>query len=156
LRIRLTEPISKAMRRVLFLWGMCVLLVAGAGPLRAAEMRASKPDVRQEVVKAIEGQLTAFRRGEVEQAYRFAAAELRAQKPLPAFAAIVQGNYPEIWANRRAEFGIVRDDGTRATVTVQVYAKKGDAAYDYTLIKERPGWRIYGVVRHAPRRGGKA
>jgi hypothetical protein len=144
------------MRRVLFLWGVCLLLVAGARPLRAAEMRASKPEVRLDVVTAIEGQLKAFRRGELEQAYRFAAAELRAQKPLPAFAAIVQGNYPEIWANRRAEFGIVRDNGTRSTVTVQVYAKDGDAAYDYTLVRERAGWRIYGVVRHAPKRGGKA
>lgn len=140
---------------MLFLWGICVL-VAGARTLCGAEMRASKPDVRQEVVKVIEGQLTAFRRGDLEQAYRFAAAELRAQKPLPAFAAIVQGSYPEIWANRRAEFGIVRDDATRATVTVQVYAKEGDAAYDYTLVRERAGWRIYGVVRHAPRKGGKA
>lgn len=138
------------------LLGVCTVLLAGAGPLRGAEMRASKPDVRKDVVTAIEGQLTAFRRGEVEQAYRFAAADLRAQKPLPAFVAIVQGNYPEIWANRRAEFGIVRDDGTRATVTVQVYAKDGDAGYDYTLIRERAGWRIYGVVRHAPKRGGKA
>ncbi len=144
------------MRRTLIFLGLCMLLLAWVRPVSAAEMRASKPDVRLDVVTAIEGQLKAFRRGELEVAYRFAAADLRAQKPLPAFAAIVQGNYPEIWASRLAEFGIVRDDGTRATVTVQVYAKDGDAAYDYTLIKERTGWRIYGVVRHAPKKGGKA
>jgi hypothetical protein len=118
--------------------------------------RASTPAVRKEIVAVIEGQLAAFRRGDVEKAYGFAAAPLRAQKPLPAFVAIVEGNYPEIWRNARAEFGIVRDNGTQATVTVQVYSKDADAAYDYTLSKERAGWRIHGVVRHAPKQKGRA
>lgn len=118
--------------------------------------RASRLDVRKDVVVVIEAQLAAFRKGEVEKAYGYAAADLRAQKPLRAFTAIVQGNYPEIWASTRAEFGIVRDDGTRATVTVQVYSKEADAAYDFTLTRERAGWRIYGVVRHEPKKAGKA
>ena len=52
-------------------------------------------------------------------------------------------------------WGIVRDDGRRATVTVQVYAKTGDTGYDFTLVKERSAWRIHGVVRHAPKKSGK-
>jgi hypothetical protein len=124
---------------------------------RAAEpgMRASTPEVKKEVVAVIEKQLTAFRKHEVEKAYGYASAELRAQKPIRTFTAIVKSNYPEIWTNTRAEFGIVHDDGSRASVTVQVYSKEGDAPYDFTLVKERVGWRIFGVVRHAPKKGGK-
>ncbi len=131
--------------------------VAGVGRAANAEpgaLRASKPEVKQEIVAVIESQLAAWRKGDLAKAYNFAAAELRAQKPLAVFTAIVRENYPEIWTNTRAECGIVRDDGGRATVTVQVYGKDGDAAYNYTLVKERAGWRIHGVVRHVSRKGG--
>jgi hypothetical protein len=67
----------------------------------------------------------------------------------------VLNNYPEIWSNTKAEFGLVRDDGTRATVLVQVYAKEGSAGYDYGLVKERDGWRIESVLRHAPKKAEK-
>jgi hypothetical protein len=127
------------------------LLAVSTG--RAAELRASRPEVRKDVFAVIEGQLEAFRRGEPERAYSYATRAFRAQRSLSAFVTTVRGSYPEIWANTRAEPGIVRDDGTRATVTVQVYSKPGDAAYDYTLAKEDVGWRILGVVRHEPSRG---
>lgn len=144
-------------------WIACVLLgialgVAGTARAAVAEpgvLRASKPEVKKDVVAVIEAQLAAWRKGDLAKAYSFAAAELRAQKSQREFTAIVEAAYPEIRASTRAEFGIVRDDGTRATVTVQVYAKDGDAAYHYTLVRERAGWRIYGVVRHVPKPGGK-
>lgn len=131
-------------------------LVAGGGPLCAADrtMPASKPEMRKEIVGVIDAQLAAFRRGDAAAAHRLASAELRAQKPLRVFTAIVRENYPEIWASTRAEAGIVRDDGAHAGVTVQVYSKTSDAAYDYTLVKEKSAWRISGVVRHASKRGG--
>jgi hypothetical protein len=137
-----------------------VIALAGLGlvlRLGAAEgaMRASKPEVRTEIVATIEGQLAAFRQGDVSKAYGYAAAELRAQKSQRVFKAIVQENYPEIWANTRAEFGIVRDNGARASVTVQVYAKPDEAAYDFTLTKEAAGWRIFSVLRHEPKKNGK-
>jgi len=119
--------------------------VAGAGE---NELRASRPATRKDVIAAIDAQLAAFRSGDVARAYGFAAAELRAQKPLRTFALIVQENYPEIWASTRAEFGVVRDDGNRATVLVHVFSRSGDAAYDYTLVKERGGWRVHDVLRH--------
>ena len=122
----------------------------------AADTRASTQEVRKEVVAAIEAQLAAFRKGDINKAYSYAAAELRAQKPLRTFTAIVQANYPEIWANTRAEFGIVRDDGARASVTVQVYSKTSATGYDFTLVKERAGWRVHGVLRHEPKKAGKA
>lgn len=136
-----------------------VLLAALFGREAAAGeavMRASKPGVRADIMTTINGQLAAFRAGDVARAFTFAAAELQKQKPLSDFTAIVRTSYPEIWANRRAEFGIVRDDGARATVTVQVYGRESDAAYDYTLKKEPAGWRIFGVVRHEPKQAGKA
>ena len=129
---------------------ICAALAASLVGADSAK-RASPPGVRKEIVAVIDAQLAAFRKGEIEKAYSFAAAELRAQKPLSAFKEIVQKSYPEIWRNARAEFGIVRDNGTQATVTVQVYSKEGDAAYDFTLSKESAGWRIFGVVRHEPK-----
>ena len=132
---------------------MVAVVWAGAVGAMAAEanLRASKPEVKKEIVTVIEAQLAAFRKRDVAKAYTFAAADLRAQKPLSVFTTIVRDSYPEIWSNTRAEFGIVRDNGRQATVTVQVYSKAGDAAYDFTLAKENAGWRIYGVVRHAPK-----
>jgi hypothetical protein len=142
------------MRRLLScvaLWVAVGVSVVGAGDA----MRASKPEVKKEIVAVIAAQLAAFRQGDVKQAYGYAARELQAQKPLRTFMAIVQTNYPEIWTNTRAEFGIAWDDGARAAVTVQVFSKEGEAAYDFTLVKEPPGWRVQGILRHEPKKGGR-
>jgi len=120
--------------------------------LGAAEMRASTSAVRREVIAVLEAQLAHFRKGELADAYALASAPLRAQRPLSAFAAMVEANYPEIWTNTRAEFGVVRDDSIRANVIVQVYSKKGDAGYNYTLVKEGGRWRVHGVLRHASKK----
>ena len=144
-------------------WFNRMAALAGAGIFMAAAaraedagLRASKPDVRREIVAVIDAQLAGFRAGDVRKAYGYASADLRAQKPLRAFVAIVENNYPEIWTNTRGEFGLVRDDGTLATVPVHVFGKGSDAAYDYTLVKERAGWRIRDVLRHAPKKEDKA
>lgn len=129
-------------------------VVLALGTARGADdgPHASKPEVRREIVAVIDAQLAAFRTGDVRKAYAYASADLRAQKPLRAFLAIVRENYPEIWSNARAEFGLVRDDGAQATVLVHVFSADGDAAYDYTLAKEDAGWRIAAVLRHAPKK----
>lgn len=112
--------------------------------------------MRKDVVAAIEGQLAAFRAKDTKKAYTFAAATLRAQNPLRQFLRIVELNYPEIWANTKGEFGVVRDDGVRATVLVQVFGKDDRVDYDYGLVKERDGvWRIDSVLRHAPKKTEK-
>ncbi|MEO5957544.1 MAG: DUF4864 domain-containing protein [Opitutaceae bacterium] len=139
---------------ILLVGGCCAGATISAGAAEG-EMPASRPEVKKEIVATIEGQLTAFRKGEVEKAYGFAAAELRAQKPLRTFAAIVEANYPEIWANTRADYGIARDDGVRATLIVKVFSQESDATYDFTLVRERVGWRIYGVLRREPKQKGK-
>lgn len=137
--------------------GFCLCWMAGVTGLFAADagLRASKPEVKREIVAIIEAQLAAFQKGDVKQAHGYAAAGFRAQRPLAEFAAIVRENYPEIWAGVRCEPGIVRDDGSRATVTVRVFSQESAAAYDYTLVKEGAGWRISGVLRHSGKRSAR-
>lgn len=130
--------------------GWLALAIFAGAALRAEEMRASKPEVRKEVVAVIDAQLAAFRAGDPAKAWSYASVELQASRPLSVFTKMVRENYAEIWANARAEYGLVRDDGMRATVSVRVYAKKENAEYDFTLVKERAGWRIAAVLRHAP------
>lgn len=146
-------------RRMRFVCVTLALAFAVASPIRsvaAPELLASKPEVKKAVIAVIEAQLAAFRSGNVTRAYEYAAASLRAQTSLRAFAAILKSNYPEIWTNKRAEYGLVRDDGTRARVLVQVIADTGEATFDYVLIRERSGWRIGSVMRHDPRKKGNA
>ncbi len=134
---------------LLFSMGMAISV---SGQIRPEEFKASKREVREQVIAVIAAQLEAFRTGKVSEAYQYAATNLRAQTPPRAFGAIVRENYPAIWSNTHAEFGIVRDDGKYAAVPVHVYSSSGDAAYDYVLIKERAGWRIGSVTRHEARR----
>lgn len=129
-----------------------LFLFTCAGIAGAAEMRASSAAVRKEVIATIEAQLACFRKGDVGGAFTLASTPLRAQRPVTAFAALVETGYPEIWTNTRAEFGVVRSEGVNATVVVQVYSKTGSAAYDYALVREAKGWRIHGVLRHAPKK----
>lgn len=139
----------------LTLLGMAGMLGVMVSAAAENGLKASKPEVKREIVAAIEGQLAAFRKGDASKAYTFAAAQLRAQKSLRSFTAIVKENYPEIWTNTRAEFGIVRDDGERGSVTVHVTSKEGAAAYDFTVLKERAGWKIFSVLRHEAKKTGK-
>jgi len=133
---------------------MCaqVIVMVAAALGQAAEsgvMRASKPAVKTEIVATIEGQLAAFRGGEIERAYAYASSRLQMQTPIRRFAQTVRLGYPEIWTNERAEFGLARDDGKRATLTTRIFAKDGSsAAYDYVLVREDDFWRIAGVLRH--------
>lgn len=131
-----------------------LILFAFVAPLHvlAAQIRISKAEVRKEVVAVVEAQLAAFRGEDPNKAYALASAAMRAQMPLRTFTAIVRTNYPEIWANTRAEYGLVRDDGTRASLVVHVYSENGYAAFDYVLLKERNTWRIGSVVRHIARK----
>lgn len=138
------------LRRILLFWVFWLALVpAGLG---AAELRASKAEVRKDVITVIEAQLAAFRADDTAQAYGLASATLRAQFPQRRFASIIQSNYPEIWTSTEAEYGIVRDDGTRARLLVHVKSEQGQASFDYVLVKERNGWRIGSVVRDPGRR----
>lgn len=141
---------------VLFL----VAFGAGGGVARLAAsadpgLPASTREVREELIAVVEGQLAAFRDGDTAKAYGYASRALRAQHAFPVFLAIVEENYPEIWRNTRAEFGLARDNGRRATLRVVVHAADARAAYDFILVPERGGWRIEGVLRRAPGKGSQ-
>jgi hypothetical protein len=129
-----------------------------AGLVRSAfaddTLHLSKPAVRDEITGVIEAQLAAFRANDVAKAFGYAAAGMRSQRTVPAFARMVKENYPEIWQSTRAEFGLVRDDGKKARLIVHVFTKTGEAAYDYVLFKEEAGWRIGGVLRREEQAGG--
>jgi hypothetical protein len=136
----------------IFALALAVAALWGAAPARAeeGELRASRPDIRREVIAVIDGQLAAFRAHDLGSAYSFAAVALRQQFPVSRFAETVRRGYPEIWANARAEYGIVRDNGVRAMLNVRVFqANNASASYDYILFKEPSGWRIGGVSVHA-------
>lgn len=143
-------PHRAGMLRRIFIVGF---FLAGLVSRGAADddMHISKPAVRDEITAAIEAQLAAFRANDVAKAFDFAAAGLRTQTTVTSFARMVRQNYPEIWQSTRAEFGLVRDDGTKARLIVHVFAKTGEASYDYVLFKEKAGWRIGGVLRREAR-----
>lgn len=132
----------------------CAILVLGlitgvAGAAENRTMPASKQAVKSEIVTSVEGQLAAFREGEMGKAYAYASTVLQMQTSIGRFVQLVRQGYPEIWSNARVEFGLVRDDGRRAMVTARVFAQDGSsAAYDYVLVKEEDFWRIAGVLRH--------
>jgi hypothetical protein len=140
------------MKRRRFLVAFFLLGWMGISRASDAPMRVSKPAIRDEITALIEAQLAAFRAGEVEKAYGCASEAFRAQVSAPAFVRMVERNYPEIWRNTRIEVGIVRDDGERAAVPVQVFAKNADAMYDYLLFRDKAGWRIGGVLRRDPKK----
>jgi len=135
-----------------WIFPFCLLAALAVAPARAedADLHPSAPAVRKAVIATIEGQLAAFRAHDPGKAYGFAARALRRQFPLPRFAEVVRTGYPEIWRNLRAEYGIVSDNGARATLNVRVHTADTSAAYDYVLVREPDGWRISGVLRHAP------
>lgn len=135
--------------RFLLLFALGLLSNAGAAE---SGFRVSKSEVRKAVIAAVDGQLGAFRGEDVGKAYEYSSLGLRAQTSLRRFGSIVRENYPEIWRNTRAEYGLVHDDGTHATVLVVVYSGKTEAAFDYVLLRERGAWRIGSITRHEAQR----
>jgi len=134
--------------------GLLAVIWAGCwGPAlraqdEAPELKPSTAAVRKAVLAVIDGQLAAFRDQKPAAAYEFAAPALRVALPLPRFLSVVKSGYPEIWTNQQASFGVVRDNGERATVAVKVRGADGSASYDYILLKVAEDWRIGGVLRH--------
>src|SRR6266851_8152770 len=103
-------------------------------------------DVMRAPVKAIRGQLSAFNRNDYRAAYRFAAPEIQAQFPLPAFQAMVERGYPQIAHSRAAAFGSPDIHGDTVTVPVTITGRDGVTVHVVYLMRhERNGWRVAGV-----------
>jgi hypothetical protein len=130
------------------LWLIVGLAMAASAGVAAepSHYRYSQPAVRQELIAVITEQLEAIRSEAWDEAFALATTPFRRQSSREAFAGMIRRNYPIIWRNTRAEFGLPQDDGRGARVTVQVWSQDGRMTYQYLLLREEGGWRIAGVL----------
>lgn len=114
--------------------------------------RISPREIREGVRTTVEGQLGALRANRFEIAYEYAARGIRRQFSAAVFAEMLRRGYPALLEHKRAELGLVRDNGDgRAVVDVDVFDGAAKLArYRYQLVLERGGWRIEGVVLVRP------
>lgn len=116
--------------------------------LAMAPVRLSEEAVRNELIEVIQSQLAAFRKNDYPKAYKYAAANIREQVPLPAFERMVRTGFPVMARSSSAEFGVILDNGSAALVNVSIVSKSGRLIrYQYSLRHELAGWRINGVMR---------
>ena len=130
-------------------WGFLLFIgLFGVAHPTEPEMRLSSKKVRDEVHATVETQLNALRHGNFEQAYEMASTGIKAQFDVRLFAALVRHGYPVLLQPNAADVGIVRDkDEEIAQVTVTILDRQKHAVvYGYSLVKEKAGWRINGVV----------
>ncbi|HEY4245318.1 MAG TPA: DUF4864 domain-containing protein [Lacunisphaera sp.] len=130
-------------------WGLLFFIgLFGIAYAAEPEMRLSSKKVREEVHATVETQLNALRRGNFEQAYEMASTGIKAQFDVRLFAALIRQGYPMLLQPNDADVGIVRDkDEEIAQVTVTILDRqKRVIVYGYSLVKEKAGWRINGVV----------
>jgi hypothetical protein len=133
-----------------FTRGGLLLFVALFGVANAAgpEMRLSPKKIRDEVRTTVEAQLKALREGNFEEAYEMASVGIKAQFDVRLFAALIRHGYPVLLQANEADVGIVRDQNeefAQVVVTILDHQKR-TMVYSYSLVKERAGWRINGVV----------
>jgi uncharacterized protein DUF4864 len=130
-------------RRAPTVLALALLALAVASASRAQE----DPDAKA-AEAVILRQLAAFRTGDFDTAYGFAAASIQQTFDRPAFERMVVTGYPEI--ARSAHATIDRNERTAADrrhVIVRIIGVNGhriEALYE--LVREGGGWRISGVV----------
>lgn len=109
-------------------------------------LRLSNDSTKNGLIKVVDSQLAAFRRGDYPRAYTFAGSEVRLQYPLPLFERMVKIGYPVIARSRSAQFGVILDNGDEAVVNVGILDGSGRIFhYQYFLKHEPAGWKINGV-----------
>lgn len=114
----------------------------------AAPFKLSDEPVKQELLRVVGSQLSAFRQGDFAAAYSYADSQLKGQFALGTFTEMVRGSYPTIARSRSASFGVVFDNGSLGIVMVGVTGFSGrESHYQYLLRRERAGWRVSGVTR---------
>ena len=138
-------PPFKMSSRWIFLFFIGLLGIASAAE---PEMRLSAKKIRDEVHATVETQLNALREGNFEQAYEMASAGIKAQFDVRLFAGLIRRGYPVLLQANEADVGIVRDkneESAQVRVTILDRQKRA-TVYNYSLVKEKAGWRITGVV----------
>lgn len=117
-----------------------------------AREEASRPTDWQEQVeharKAVQGQLEAFKKGDWDKAFAYAAGSFHQQMHVKEFRQMVEGGYPQLARPGEIELGEGDWQGGAVGVEVTVTAKDGGKGqYLYTLAPEEDGWKITGVMR---------
>ena len=77
-----------------------------------------------------------------------ASAGIKAQFDVRLFAGLIRRGYPVLLQANEADVGIVRDkneESAQVRVTILDRQKRA-TVYNYSLVKEKAGWRITGVV----------
>jgi hypothetical protein len=111
------------------------------------ELAPSEDSRKKELVRVVDGQLSAFRKNDYLKAYTYAAAGIRSQFSLRTFERMVKMGYPAIAQSRSAAFGTAWDNGLQAVVNVGITDGSGKVFYYYRyhLLREKAGWKIGGV-----------
>lgn len=95
----------------------------------------------------IRQQLEAFRKNDFEAAYGFAFSGIREQLTRAEFEAMVRVGFAAMVKPGLVEFGGTEVVEGNAMVRLQLTAEDGTtSAYQYSLEKEKGGWRIAGVI----------
>ncbi|MDB6092450.1 MAG: hypothetical protein JWM32_12 [Verrucomicrobia bacterium] len=135
------------MRKAVFLLlFVTTALIGRSQELETGNVHLSGAGVRGQLVAVVSAQLAAFRAGDWEKAYTLAAPSFQGVVSRQAFATLIMRNYPIVWKNTRAEFGVPSDNGRVGIVPVRIFGEGGSEAYTWLLVKETGGWRVTGVV----------
>lgn len=125
--------------------------VLGAGlaaPAAELEMHLSTGTVREEVRATVAGQLAALANGNFPAAYAFASTGIKRQFDERLYGAMIRRGYAPLLHPEKTDLGLVRDDGAgqaQLSVTVTDGANRS-TRYRYSLVLEKAGWRVSGVV----------
>lgn len=121
--------------------GLLVLSAAVlAGPARA--------DDASDIKTVISSQLDAFKAGDKEAAYSYAAPSIKAMFPSPdVFMSMVQSGYPQVYNSSNAIFGAPKPEGNGFRQEVYLTDKDGQSwVASYTLERQEDGsMKITGV-----------
>jgi hypothetical protein len=136
-----------------------LLLLALAAGLHAtpADWRLSPREVRDGVKAVVTVQLEALQREDFRAAYALASRGIRQQFRLPVYERMIRRGYGAMLRHRRAETGVVQDNGD-GLATLPVFIRPAEGAtvrYRYHLVWEEEAWRVNGVMPEPPAAPGE-
>ena len=101
----------------------------------------------QEIEGVISSQLEAFERDDFQEAFTYAAPNIRGIFRTPEnFGVMVQRGYPMVWTNRDVQFLDSKDFGVITRQVIRLTDSQGGFHFlEYQMIETPEGWRIAGV-----------
>lgn len=118
------------------------------GFLNAATPISDNNNVENTVKRIISSQILAFKQNNLEEAYSFAAPNIKRQfSDADKFGMMVKNGYPVIWEPKSYRFVKFSTNGKRSIQRV-IFKSANDAlvTYDYLLEKFNSEWTIAGVM----------